>query len=145
MLSSAARSCPDYHNYVGETYSVSGSYLYQPRYYRVRAGGDRSLSACPVRLLTDNGPGFVTAQPDFTFGLADMRGYQLKLEVISECDSVLLINTATEGWYYDDDDAGNGDARIILTRPADGRLDVWVGSYSGETCDAVLALETYRR
>jgi len=57
----------------------------------------------------------------------------------------LLINTGSTSWYYDDDDNGNADARISLTRPANGRIDVWVGTYDGTYCDAKLSLETFYR
>jgi len=48
-------------------------------------------------------------------------------------------------WFYDDDDNGNLDPRIVLTRPSNGIIDIWVGTYDGEYCDAVLSLETFRR
>ena len=48
---------------------------------------------------------------------------------------------------YDDDDNTNspGDPRISLTRPANGRIDIWVGTYDGSVCDATLNLETFYR
>jgi hypothetical protein len=74
-----------------------------------------------------------------------MSGLRLEISVISKCDSALLINTASANWYYDDDDNGNMDPKIVLTRPLDGYLDVWVGTYDGDYCDAILELETFRR
>ena len=55
----------------------------------------------------------------------------------------LLINTGSANWYYDDDDNGNMDPKITLTYPSDGYLDVWVGTYDGQYCDATLRLETF--
>jgi hypothetical protein len=55
-----------------------------------------------------------------------------------------LINTASVNWYYDDDDNGDLDPKIVLTRPADGYLDIWVGTYDGAYCDAILSLETFK-
>jgi hypothetical protein len=84
-------------------------------------------------------------KPDFSFNLSGMGGYTLTVSVESECDSILLVNTASENWFYDDDDAGNLDASINLTRPANGWLDIWVGTHDGSYCDAVLSLETFNR
>ena len=87
----------------------------------------------------------MTAAPDFSLELSGMDPFRLVLKVVSECDSVLLVNTGAMNWYYDDDDNGNLDALITLTRPSNGWLDVWVGTHDGETCDAVLSLETFDR
>jgi len=74
-----------------------------------------------------------------------MGRYQLVISVVSECDSILLINTGAVNRYYDDDDNGNYDARISLSRPSNGWLDIWVGTHDGKTCDATLSLETFNR
>jgi hypothetical protein len=37
------------------------------------------------------------------------------------------------------------DPQISLTRPSNGWLDVWVGTYDASNCDAVLTLETFDR
>lgn len=144
-FTTAAAACPNFQSQ-GESYQATGDQLYQQRQFRVVAGGQNFIGNCPnVRPRTDRGRGFFTSTPDFTFYLSGMSRYQLVIQVASACDSALLINTATAGWYYDDDDAGNLDPRIVLTRPADGRLDVWIGTYDGNYCDAVLALETFLR
>jgi hypothetical protein len=67
------------------------------------------------------------------------------VRVVSECDAALLINTASANWYYDDDDNGDLDPKIVLTRPANGRIDIWIGTYDGEFCNAQLQLETFDR
>lgn len=74
-----------------------------------------------------------------------MSGHTLVISVVSRCDAALLINTGNRNWFYDDDDNGNLDPRIVLTRPSNGIIDVWVGTYDGEYCDAVLSMETFRR
>jgi hypothetical protein len=74
-----------------------------------------------------------------------MGGYRLDLWVVSDCDSALLINTSSASWYYDDDDNGNLDPKIVLTRPVDGRIDVWIGTFDGTYCDAQLQLETFEK
>ncbi len=100
--------------------------------FRFVAGGNNNIRNCRnVTPGTDRGRGYVTTAPDFTFSLSGMGAYQLVVSVVSECDSVLLVNTSSANWYYDDDDNGNLDAKIVLTRPSDGRLDVWVGTENG--------------
>lgn len=140
-----ATACPD-QGASGETFRSTGPDLYTPKRFRVTAGGDFDVQRCPhIRSGTDRGRGFFAAPPDVTFFIEAMSRFQVVLSVVSECDSTRLINTATNSWFYDDDDNGNFDAKIILTRPADGWLDVWIGPHDGRSCDAVLSLETVLR
>lgn len=144
-LSTAAMACPDYSQW-GDSYRVTGPQMRSPVRFNVVAGGENYIWNCPnVRPGTDQGAGYFTTAPDFTFDMSGMSGLKLEISVVSKCDSALLINTASGSWYYDDDDNGNMDPKIILTRPLDGYLDVWVGTYDGDYCDAILQLETFRR
>ena len=144
-LAGAAAACPDF-NQSGDTYQGTGKQLFQERQFPVRAGGNNNIQNCRnVTPGTDRGRGYVTTAPDFTFSLSGMGAYQLVVSVVSECDSVLLVNTSSANWYYDDDDNGNLDAKIVLTRPSDGWLDVWVGTENGAVCDAILSMETFKR
>ncbi len=141
----AAAACPDYTQY-GATYHLSGDQLYSERVYNVRAGGPNNIANCGnVRPQTDRGPGFVTSPPDFSFNLSGMGRYRLVMKTRASCDTILLINTGSVNWYYDDDDGGGSNALISLTRPSNGWLDVWVGTYNGDYCDATLSLETFYR
>jgi len=142
-LSGAAWACPNYAK-SGDMYEFSGYDLYEERRFSVRAGGAYNVQNCAIRPRSDRGRGFFTETPDFTFRVVGMEGYSLVISVVSECDSALLINTGQANWYYDDDDNGNLDARISLTRPSNGWLDVWVGTHDGSVCDAILSLETFR-
>lgn len=143
-FSSAALACPDFNLSPQASYQTSGQQLYSKRGFDVVAGGDNYIWNCPnVRPGTDTGAGYFPSSPDFSFQLSGMSPYQLVLSVVSECDAALLINTASANWYYDDDDNGNYDPRITLTRPADGRVDIWIGTFDGEYCDAQLQLETF--
>ena len=142
----AAVACPNFNLRAVEAYQASGAQLRQPRTFAVVAGGDNYVGNCPnVRPNTDVGAGYFTTQPDFSFQLSGMGGLRLVISAISECDSALLINTGTATWYYDDDDNGNLDPKITLTRPANGRIDIWMGTYDGEFCNARLQLETFAR
>jgi len=140
----AAVACPNY-NLTGDSYDVSGRYLYSARTLNVRAGGPYSITDCGIRPKTERGRGYVTEKPDFSIMLSEMGRYSLVIGVVSECDSVLLINTGAKNWYYDDDDNGSLDAKISLSRPSNGWMDIWVGTHNGTVCDARLTLETFDR
>jgi hypothetical protein len=57
----------------------------------------------------------------------------------------LLINTAEGSWFFDDDSNGNFDPLLELSSAGllDGRVDVWVGTFDGQYCNATLSLETF--
>lgn len=144
--SGAALACPSWDN-EGANDSMTGSGLSGGGdNYRVVAGGTERLRGCGIRFGSDSGDGSVARDPDFTFYINGLSGRKLVFSTYSECDSVLLINTGTATWYYDDDDntASALDARIVLTRPQNGRFDVWVGTHDGSYCDAVLNVQTVR-
>ena len=93
-----------------------------------------------------SGVGYANSQPQYSFNLSGMDGYgRLEIEVESQCDPTLLVNTPDTTWYFDDD--GNGSLQPLLNLPSgpamNGRLDVWVGTYNGATCPATLELETW--
>jgi len=145
-LAGGAVACPDFNMAAVEAYQASGSQLRQPKVFNVVAGGENYVWNCRnVTPQTDEGAGYFTSQPDFSFNLSGMGGLRLVISAVSECDSALLINTASAGWYYDDDDNGNLDPKIVLTRPANGRIDIWMGTYDGEYCNARLRMETFAR
>ena len=145
-FATTALACPDFNASPQASYNASGKQLFSPRGFDVVAGGSNYIWDCPnVRPGTDTGAGFFPTSPDFSFQLSDMNRYKLEVRVVSECDAALLINTASANWYYDDDDNGNLDPKITLTRPVNGRIDVWIGTYDGEFCNAQLQLETFDR
>ena len=143
ILPGAALACPDYDLAARENYHVQAEWMREPLGFYVIAGGRFNLADCPDVTLADEAPGFFEDGPDFSFQLSGLAGRRLILSVRSECDAALLINTASGSWLYDDD--GNpeseGDPRIVLTRPADGRLDLWVGSHEAQGCRARLTLQ----
>jgi hypothetical protein len=144
-FASAAAACPDF-NQSGVGGSISGRELRSGIAYNVTAGGENYIWNCPgINPGSDQGAGYFPTPPDFTFDLSGMGGHQLVISVLSDCDAALLINTGAVNWYYDDDDNGNQDPKIVLTRPSDGYLDIWVGTYDGKYCDAVMELQTFRK
>lgn len=142
--SATAEACPNWQLGSAQTYSGTGSYFYTPRTYSITAGGDYSLDRCShIRPRSDVGQGYFPDRPDFRFNISGLASYELDISVVSRCDASLLINTASDTWYYDDDDNGNLDPRIRLTNPQDGPIDIWVGTYDGAYCDAELKIETF--
>ncbi len=142
---SASTNCPSY-AYTGTSYNFSGADLYSPRGFNVTAAGSANIARCPsVQPVNDRGPGFFSAAPAYSFNLSNMNQYRLIVDVVSQCDATMLINTGTGQWFYDDDDNGNLDPRIDLSNPPNGRLDVWVGTYNGGSCSARLNLQTFYR
>ena len=140
-VAGGAVACPDETEY-GNTLKVfSGKALYFGQQFDVQAGGANSIADCGI---ADGGTGHVQTNPDFTFHIYNMLGYDLTISVMSACDSVLLVRTPSDEWLYNDDVEGNfaEDAGILLTEPGDGLLDVWVGTYDEGLCGATLSLET---
>ena len=137
----AAYACPDYSLWGTETYTASGDELYSARSFNIVAGGENFLPDCGFQ---NNDVGHFTTAPDFSFDLSNMNSFQtLVISVQSACDSALLINTDSTHWFYDDDSNGASDPRLDITSVGDGILDVWIGTFDGAYCDAVLTLETF--
>jgi hypothetical protein len=134
-------ACPDQSLY-GEQYQYTGRDLYTPRYFDVVAGGENSMRRCGRNMGISGETGFFTTQPDFTFNITNVRKYSLEIAVVSDCDSALLVNTPDGMWFYDDDSNGALDPFLNLTTVPDGWLDIWIGTYDGEYCNATLRLET---
>lgn len=144
----AAVACPNYNITAAEQFNGNGSQLRSPAFYDVIAGGDNYIWNCPgINPQSDRGAGYFPSQPDFRFQLSGMSGLRLEISVVSDCDAALLINTGSATWYYDDDDNRRSplDPSIMLTRPANGFIDIWVGTYDGEYCNAQLRMETFSR
>ncbi|MEL6960549.1 MAG: hypothetical protein AAGL89_16520 [Pseudomonadota bacterium] len=141
-LASAAAACPDWRfNPTYGAYSLSQGQLNQGQSLTLVAGGSIDWANCPhIRVGSDDGPGWFEQAPDVRFFVNGVEGRNLTIRITSACDSALLINTGTASWYYDDDDAGNLDAQIVLTRPVSGQIDVWAGTYNGEYCDARVSI-----
>ena len=146
LIAGAAAACPDVRQN-GATGSYTGQQLYDAKFFNVTAGGQYSLQrSCRSiynKLGSDRGEGYFPIRPDFTLRTPGLQGFTLVISVVSDCDSTLLINTPAGNWYYDDDDNGNLDARIDLTSPSSGVLDIWVGTADGQSCNAQLRLETF--
>ena len=141
-FASGASACPDQGKY-GDTLRIfSGKSLYHGQHFDVRAGGAHSVAECEG---ISSQSGYVQTQPDFTFHLHGMEGYNLMASVMSECDSVILVNMPDESWRYNDEVDGDfaEDAGLMI-EGTNGLVDIWVGTYGDvDLCDATLSLETF--
>ena len=142
-LSGAAQACPNWDlNPLYGSYDLSAQQLRNGVSFDLTAGGDYSIGNCRnVRPRTDTGPGYVEAAPDLRVFVSSAQGRPLTMWITSACDTVLLINTGTASWYYDDDDGPGSNGQIRLTRPQNGQIDLWAGMYDNEFCDARLNIQ----
>jgi hypothetical protein len=138
-----AAACPDI-ALDGAGMSYTAAELYTPKTFGVIAGGNYDLDNCKIRTPNGDVPtGFVAAAPDFELWFESNGQYDLEFRIDSECDSVLLINTAAGNFYFDDDDNGNLDAKIRLSAPSQGLYDIWIGTLGPSTCNAQLTIESF--
>lgn len=142
-VSGAAQACPSFANQGNEVYDVVGTVT--PTGFSVVAGGNFDTEFCPG-INPVNAPsahGFVIAQPDFSFLLSGAPGSTVAISTSSpnaSCDTVLLANTPTTDWYFNDDTSGL-QSYIEMPNVPEGRLDVWVGTFDGSFCDTNLIIE----
>lgn len=112
--------------------------LLSPQRLEVDAGGPSNIATCGIA-----GRGYFTFEPSYSITLSGMETYSyLDVSVEATCDTTLLINTPNADWFYDDDSAGNLQPNLTIRASAslNGRLDLWVGTYSGDTCPAIVQL-----
>lgn len=134
--------CPD-PNATGPQIATTGAELYSPDTYFVSVGGSTDVTNCGLPIFAT---GNFEATPSYSFFVTEMQEHdRIEIEGTSECDMVLLVRTPTGQWLFDDDSNGNLDPLINVTgvRGIEGRLDVWVGSYSGQTCSGSIEVETW--
>lgn len=123
--------------------------MWSPDRYTVSAGGDTHLSTCTSHNLPGDF-GYFDAEPTFTFNLSGLSGYdRLEIETRkngrSNCDTVLMVRDSFGNWYFDDDSGSNtfSEINISPTSLAEGRVDVWVGTYGSSSCTVTLEMETW--
>ncbi|MEM9317579.1 MAG: hypothetical protein AAGA70_01075 [Pseudomonadota bacterium] len=142
-LSGAAMACPSFASVGNEAYDIAGTT--GPTTFSVVAGGSNQAEFCGG-IFPVNAPsayGYFISPPDFSFFLAGAPGATVVVSTNSpnpSCDTVLLSNTPNTNWYFNDD-ANQLQSRIEMPNVAEGRLDVWVGTFDGTFCQTNLILE----
>ena len=131
-------ACPSYAN-PGSPLSYTDEQVWSPQAHSVTAGGNINLAEC----ASIPGIGYIVENPDFTLQYQNVTaGRALEFRVDAACDAVLLVNTASGEWVFNDDTNGLNPAVRIASAP-DGRYDVWVGTLGNSTCAAQLILESF--
>lgn len=136
--SGAAIACPAL-NTSGGAEALSAGQLAGGSDYNIVAGGENTLDQCGLGSL---GFGQFRSAPDLSFTAADLASGPLTLAVRSECDPALLVNTGDGAWHFNDDSDGF-DPALSFSNPAElsGQIDVWVGTFAGNGCPAVLNVQ----
>lgn len=129
-------TCPNW-ELNGQIQSLTTDDLQNGTTFPVVAGGPVPLHEC----MTVPGIGFVGLPPDFTMLIrGDMKDQDLVFTTQGDCDTTLLINDSRTEWHFDDDGAGNLQAKITLENPSEGVYDIWIGTISPELCQASVNL-----
>ncbi len=102
------------------------------------AGGPLDLGECEDL----PGAGYISDAPSLSLAFTRDEPRDLRIRVRSDCDSTLLINDVNRNWHFDDD-TNTTDPEVWIENAPSGRLDIWVGSISNETCAAAVELETF--
>lgn len=131
--------CPDW-SFQGVRIDATGAGLSSGGTYPLTAMGGGSLSDCTN---VPGGRGFAPQAPQYSFWLSEMAGYELDLRITANCDATMVVNTADTTWYFDDDsgDGLNPALRVPGGIGLEGRVDVWIGTYSGGDCPASLSVQ----
>lgn len=132
-LGGAAAACPDPTLSSGGMPLAAGDPV-QP--LSAMAGGEHTLEACGLGMV---GWGQFRSAPDFSFDISGMAGREVAFTVDSTCDPALLIHGADGQWHFNDDNSGLNPALTLSDEAAlSGRVDVWIGTFAGEGCQAEL-------
>tara|TARA_R110002124_G_scaffold21445_8_gene82365 strand:+ start:3115 stop:3639 length:525 start_codon:yes stop_codon:yes gene_type:complete len=114
---------------------LSPGFSPDPSLVIVQAGGSidvsRTLTACS---------GHITSAPDLRLYWDGKGSLDLKVSVISNADTTLVVNGPTGTWYCDDDSGDGSNPSLVLPSVA-GQYDIWVGTFGSEgTRPAVVSI-----
>jgi len=136
----SAQDCPDYSAAATREIEASSQDLYSRQSFNITAGGSYSLEGC---LKPDIGRGYVQYGPDLSLYYDDLGlGRALRIQVIGDCDTVLLVNTPDRDYLYVDD-VINQNPSMRLEGAGTGRYDIWIGTYRSSVCSSTVELETF--
>ena len=76
--------------------------------------------------------GFVTEAPDFSLTWTDDGGSLLRILVVAEGDTTLIVHDPLGDWSCNDDFSGI-DPLVEFVNPESGRYAIWIGSFDGAT------------
>lgn len=114
--------------------SLNTGFTPDPYEIQVTAGGNVNGASLPGSCT-----GMISDAPDFKVNFT-AGSLPFAIRTISQADTTLIINDPNGNWVCDDDSYGDGDAMVRFNKPASGRYDIWVGTYSGGNAPARLQL-----
>ncbi|MEM9740645.1 MAG: hypothetical protein AAF829_12330 [Pseudomonadota bacterium] len=138
VCAATASACPDEELY-GEELAYTSDDLWDAKVHAVAAGGDVDLDTC----YHIPGTGNVIEAPDFSIEYVKTERYDLHFDTSAECDTVLLVNDATGAWHFDDDSGDGTSDTVVLADAEEGWIDVWIGTFDSDICDATLTVEAF--
>lgn len=97
------------------------------------ASGTTDLAGCTAGLR-----GFFSAEPTFSPVLTGMENRGLSLMLRGNCDTVLLVRDSDGQWHHADDTLSSTAAHLELWTGLEGRIDIWSGTGTGESCRPVI-------
>lgn len=104
---------------------LAAGFLPDPVVRQVRAGG--TINANTIGGTCN---GYISNAPDINLNYS-AGAMPLIISVDAAADTTLVVNGADGSWYCDDDSGPTGSNPMIrLNKPASGRYDIWVGTYS---------------
>lgn len=133
-----AAICPN-PNMVGPSLTVTGPQLVSAQAYVAQVGGQHEVADCPGI----DGWGYANEAPSFTLYMSQMTGYQFTAETTSDCDPTMIIRDAYGQWHFNDDGTNGVQPQLQIDGAAlNGRVDIWVGSFGGSTCQGTIVFRS---
>lgn len=114
------------------TYSLSAGFLPDPYGVNVVAGGNINASR-----LGSSCVGSISDAPDVRL---NFNGGRISIGAQSNVDTTIVVNGPDGRWYCNDDFDG---LNPQVTLSGSGQYDIWVGTYSGGTANAVVYFTEY--
>jgi hypothetical protein len=131
-------TCPN-PEMVGPSLNVTGQELMSPQAYVAQVGAGHEVEGCPGI----EGWGYADEAPSFTLYMSRMNGMRFTAEMVSDCDPTMILRDATGQWHFNDDGPNALQPQLQVGGAAlNGRVDIWVGSFGGSTCEGTIVFRT---
>lgn len=127
LVGAAEAACPDWQlepAFGSET--LEGGFVPDPHVVDVVTGGEIDLSTCAEA----GGTGWVAAAPDFDLTYEGSGTLTITVVPADDEDTVLLINTPSGTWLFDDDSGFAFNPQVSIPNAESGLYDIWIGTYS---------------
>lgn len=108
--------------------TFTGAQLRSAQRLNATASGVTPLANCALPVA--GAVGYVVGRPSNTLQISGMGGQPLDLSMESTCDATMLVLAADGTWHFNDDRSGMQPGLTLQGRQAEGRIQVWLGSYT---------------